>query len=236
MKIASYGLSDRGIIRQKNEDAFLVDDPLGLYAVADGLGGLPEGARASHLAIERLKNEVREPLNGAVFDFDGLFERINRCVFEEGCRISREIGIGTTLTVLFLRDHAFTISHVGDCAAFLIRENMIHQLTTDHTMEQELRASMGFRGGYIPEYFSHTLTRCIGQKDQIETDVIHERLEKGDRILICSDGITKVIEDEELLAVSQKTMGPQIFVETLIDSANKRGGPDNATAVAIFAE
>lgn len=235
MEITAYGKTDKGRVRERNEDAFLADQRIGIFAVADGLGGLPDGDRASLLAIESLHQALAETANGAVTDFQILFERINQSVFQEGCRLKAEIGIGTTLTALFLNAHnRYTISHVGDSSAFLYRQGQLFQLTEEHTMEMELRNSNRYHGEYIPEYLSHTLTQCLGQMDAIKANLIHGSLEIGDIFLLCSDGISKVIDFGAFVGFFESASSPQQLVENLIDEANERGGPDNATAVAVF--
>lgn len=236
MKYIAYGKTDPGMVRARNEDALLVDEARGIYAVADGLGGLPEGALASSLAIANLKLALLET-NGKMPDFDGIFHRINQIVFEEGIKIGAEMGIGTTLTALALRDQNGLIGHVGDCALFLLREGQIKQLTLDHTMEEEILATIGNGPTpHIPEHYAHTLTRCIGQPTGFKVDVFSFTVQPRDRLFLCSDGVTKVLSLGEIQAVAKRAAKPSHLVDALITEANDRGGPDNITAIAIFAE
>ena len=234
LKVSSFGLSDRGKMREKNEDMLYVDDSKRVYAVADGLGGLPRGALASKLAIKLLEKSIEKESNGTL-NFEHLFNSINETVYLEGQKVSEEVGIGTTLTVIHLKNNSMDIGHIGDCTAFICRDNKWHKLTTDHTMEEEIRSRLAPDDDTeIPEYFSHTLTRCIGQQGEIETDVYNKDLKAGDRILICSDGISKTLTDEELHDETLIADTPESLIRGLIDIANDRGGPDNSTGIAIF--
>ena len=235
MKISTFGDTDKGRVRTRNEDMFMVDDKHRVYAVADGLGGLPAGALASSLAVELLEDYLGTQYNGRSIDFQKVFNHINQKVYEEGKLVSDEIGIGTTLTVLKLDRTRITIGHVGDCAVYLFRNHQWQQLTVDHTMEQEIRSRLGpDEEHHIPEYFSHTLTRCIGQKGNIQIDIYKCEIESGDRLLICSDGITKTIAEQEMVRLAFKNKNPEEYIHRLIDLANELGGPDNSTGIAIY--
>lgn len=237
MNISSFGHSDIGKVREQNEDMYLVDDSHCVYAVADGLGGLPEGKTASNLAIQYLDEAVKNNHFSDNMDYPGLFKTINKKVYEKGLKINKDIGIGTTLTVLRFNSKDVVIGHVGDSAVLLFRRNSWIQLTTDHTMEEEMRARLTpGEDVYIPEYFSHTLTRCVGQLGDLKTDVYKFSPRPGDRFLICSDGITKTMTEEEIHEEAMHSPNPEDLIMKLIEMANERGGPDNATGIALFVE
>jgi protein phosphatase len=237
MKITAFGLTDRGQLRERNEDTLLVNDTHQVYAVADGLGGLPEGSLASQLAINRLEKALEDPKFSENLDYPKLFNSISDAVHVEGKKVSKEIGIGTTLTVLKFDGNEFSIGHVGDSMIFLVRDRSCSQVTTDHTMAVEMRARLEpGEDTYIPEYFSHTLTRCIGQPGIIETDVYTLKPAAGDRLLIGSDGLTKTMSDEDILNDTVAAKNPKTLVEDFIAKANERGAPDNVTVIAIFVE
>ena len=235
MNISSFALTDLGKVRPENEDAFLLDDKLHLYAVADVLGGLPEGALASNLAVRHLQETLRNQTSNGTPDYEKVFHFINQKVFERGKIISGETGIGTTLTVVKLSEEEMTIGHVGDSSVFLFRADNCQQLTTDHTMEQEVIDHLGADASIdTPDFYAHTLTRCIGQKDTIITEILHQKLLTGDRILVCSDGISKTLSGDELLRELQAVSTPEDFLHAVIQLVNDHGGPDNSTGIAIF--
>ncbi len=238
MNIRAYGQTDRGLVREKNEDSYFLDPAMGIYAVADGLGGLPRGAEASELAIQLLEEKVgcRSGENGKL-DFIKIFNEINERVFREGKLASGEIGMGTTLTSARIHHQIMDIAHVGDTAIFRFRGENWDQLTIDHTMEQEIRDRLQpGEDAFIPDYFSHTLTRCIGQGETIQPDVYHVELEAGDRYLICSDGVTKTMSPKELSRLIWECDSPEQYVSGVITLGNNRGGPDNITAIALFVD
>lgn len=238
MKIDAFGQTDRGLVRERNEDALFMDNQNKVFAVADGLGGLPRGADASDLAVKLLKNHFEKNGSGnRVVDFASLFQQINETVFQEGRSGSGEIGMGTTLTTAKISENLMHIGHVGDTAILRFRLDRWDQLTTDHTMEQEIRERLQpGEDAFIPDYFAHTLTRCIGQAENLMTDVLQVEIDPGDRFLICSDGVTKVLDPSELSRLIQTCDDPKSFVEGIVMLANNRGGPDNITTVALFTD
>ena len=233
--LETFGLSDIGKAREMNEDALLVDDKHQVFAVADGLGGLPRGALASSLTIQYVVQQVALMNPGVTVEWPAVFSYVNLRVYREGHKINREIGIGSTLTIARIEGKHMSVGHVGDCTIFLCRNTKFKKITRDHTMEEEIRSRLQpGEETYIPEYFTHTLTRCIGQQETIEVDIFERTLQKGDRILICSDGITKAVAPEELHEGISSSAQPEAFVRKIIATANHRGGPDNATGIAIF--
>lgn len=233
--VRAFGQTDQGLMRSENEDSFLVDDGKRLFAVADGLGGLPEGSRASGLATDTIADYLAEHANGAPVDMGPMFERVNLRVYEEGRRISADMGIGTTLTVAQLEGDRLRVGHVGDTGLVVFSPDSWRQVTRDHTMAQDMldRLRPG-EHAYIPEYFSHTLTRCIGQLATIQLDTYEDIVRPGERALLFSDGVTKTMEMDEAHDRVLRSNSPQELVKWIIETANRRGGPDNVTAIAIY--
>jgi PPM family protein phosphatase len=232
----AYAQTDRGLQRERNEDAFLALPKQGFFAVADGLGGLPEGALASMVAVEQLQTCLAAPGRNGKIDFEQLFNVINARVYEEGRKISADVGIGTTLTAVKISRGHLEVGHVGDSGVLLFRPGQeVRQLTTDHTMAEEMRARL--RPGdnmYIPDYYTHTLTRCIGQAGEIDVDHFAIPVLAGDRLFLYSDGVTKVLQLDELNQQIWLDDSPEKFVERIIHLGNQRGGPDNITGIAVF--
>jgi len=233
--IRAFGQTDQGLMRSENEDSYFVSDPHQLFAVADGLGGLPEGSVASGLATEVIEEYLGDLAPGASVDFGKLFERVNMRVFEKGRTISADMGIGTTLTVAQFSTDRFHIGHVGDTGLVVFGPESWRQVTRDHTMAQDMldRLRPG-EHAYIPEYFSHTLTRCIGQLATIKVDTYEDVIEPGERALLFSDGVTKTMEMDEIHEKILAVSSPKELVQDIIETANQRGGPDNVTAIAVF--
>ena len=236
LSFRAYGQTDLGLMRERNEDAFLALPKQGFFAVADGLGGLPEGALASSLAIQCLQKWFEAPSRNGKADLRSLFNLANARVYDEGRVVSSEIGIGTTLTAFRIHRGQMDIAHVGDSGLYLFRKGEpARKLTTDHTMAEEMRARLAPGDNmYIPDYYNHTLTRCIGQAGEVDTDILAAAVKAGDRLLLYTDGVTKVFEEKEIAETAWEHDTPEELVEHIIKVGNERGGPDNITAVAIY--
>ena len=233
----SAALSDVGRVRSENEDRFLHDEAAGFYGVADGVGGLPGGAEAAQLAIDELAAALRTVPAGQEADLPAAFRTLNESVRLLGQRMNPQTGIATTLTAGLVRAEVLRIGHVGDSRAYLSRKGLLKRITEDHSLENEVRRrrAMGELVSYR-ESQRNALTRCIGQPTPLEVDVFSETLAAGDRVLFCTDGITRLVPDRELGEMLAAAASPQAVVESLVQLAVRRGGPDNATAVALFAD
>ncbi len=236
LSIQAYGQTDRGLIRDENEDNLMVDEFKYVFAVADGLGGLPEGSVASAIAVTRLR-EIAEKLTlNTALPFNEAFLDIHTAVIEAGNKIDPELGIATTLTALQIIDNEIVVCHIGDSGLFLLRGKEFRQLTKDHTMAQDIIDRMKTSQNVsIPDYYYHTLTGCIGQiGDDITPDFFTFNIQAGDRLILYTDGVTKTWKRQELQASANIALTPEELVQQIITVANKRGGPDNTTAIAIF--
>ncbi len=246
MKIDYYGLTDVGRKREKNEDSLLVSPNLGLFMVADGMGGHQGGEFASKIAVQTVEETIRQILEDpeATISTDDVFNRsdpgemlryairmASQRIFEEAARNPGLRGMGTTAVALLVKDDKGFIAHVGDSRAYLVRNGEIKQLTADHSLVAEQ-----LRAGFItPEElknhkFKNIITRSVGFQNDVEIDLLVRDLEAGDRFLLCSDGLTNLVEDTDLHKIVAKNP-PKEACKKLIDLANKRGGDDNITVV-----
>ena len=237
LSIRTAGLSDIGRIRRENEDRFLLDEKGLLFGVADGVGGLPGGAEAAQRAIDSFAQSMQTLADGREPDLVAMVRQANEAVATLGQRISPSMGIGTTLTVGCIRGSRLLIAHVGDSRCYAGHVGEFVRITEDHSVENEARLRRA-RGEvvYYHESNRNALTRCIGQPSPLEVDLVSRTLGKGDRIIFCTDGVTRMIPDSELGAMLMNSDSPQIAVEEIVRLAVRRGGPDNATAVAIFVD
>lgn len=237
MNLRAHALSDIGRIRAENEDCFVCDHRLGLYGVADGIGGLPGGAQASQLAIATFQDFfIRHP-SPLEPDYAACLEEVNERVFRLGQTLSARLGIGTTLTAGHVRGDRLHVIHVGDSILLRVRGGAIEQLTTDHNVENEvrLRQARGEPVGIVMEN-RLALTRCVGQPPPLQGDHLVFDLQAGDRYLFCSDGITRMLTPREIASRLAVSPSPDAWLKTLIERANERGGYDNATGVALFVD
>lgn len=234
MIITSHGHSDVGFVREKNEDSFLVDDHKGIYAVADGVGGLPFGALASTLAVQFFKSSVQDADDCTTEqELRILAHSIHHNIVECGTIVGGDNGIGCTFSGLRLIGDKISYVHVGDSSIYLNDESGLRKVSKCHTLGDELIDKHGPEAANdMPEHYMHTLTRCMGQDIDFEVDIGEIVLTPGCSILVCSDGITNMVELPKIQQMINM-MDPQTFVHSIIDLANQNGGTDNSTAVCL---
>jgi serine/threonine protein phosphatase PrpC len=225
----SFAGTDTGLHRKGNEDSFLHQPERGLFAVADGLGGLSFGEVASKIAVDHLG-----AVDMAAFDdLAALVREISGKIRDKGNELGKGT-IGTTLTLAIVEGMYFRIAQVGDSMAYLaLPDGKNVQLTREHTLAEEYRKAGKTN---IDPYLEHVLTQCLGQEAEVNPDVFVTEFPVGARLLLCSDGITKTVEDAEIYSVLRTGVDPKSIVEALIKKANERGGPDNSTVVVVFQE
>ena len=237
MRIRTAALSDIGKIREENEDRFLCNDDLQLYAVADGIGGLAGGGQAAEEAIAQLLALARKQSASDDWDFQALFDTISQRVASLGKSIDATFGIGTTLTVARLYHRQLHLAHVGDSGCYLWRDRILEKLTLDHTLENEFKARHGRSVAiFLSPRTRNALTRCIGQAAPPEADLLMRPLRASDRLLLCSDGITRFVRENELAQLLADTANPADSLNEIIALASDHGGHDNATGVLIFVD
>jgi serine/threonine protein phosphatase PrpC len=247
----SAGVTDVGRKRTHNEDSFLVDDEIHLYVVADGMGGHAGGGTASRIAVETIDKELRKARDGKDNPFAatttlqdsplpevvrGAVERACRNIFTAAQEDPRLAGMGTTVIALLVKDeHAF-FAHVGDSRAYLIRGELIQQISEDHSLvNEQIKAGM-----ITPEEAKHSrykniITRSVGFEEEVLVDVMGLVAEPGDTFVLCSDGLANMVEDRELLETVRSARALESVPQALIDLANERGGDDNITVIAVRA-
>jgi PPM family protein phosphatase len=232
VKLRAGVRTDVGRSRARNEDSYLVQEPL--YAIADGMGGHRGGDVASSLALESLQPPEGE---APAEEFHRLVEQIkdaNRRVLERGEADRNLRGMGTTLTAILAADGKAHVAHVGDSRAYMLREGSLQQLTEDHTLVQRM-----IREGRLTEEEAHThpqrsiLTRALGVEDDIPIDELTLDLKPGDRLLLCSDGLTNMIGREAIQEILQTEDDPQRAADRLVEEANRAGGDDNITVIVL---
>jgi len=233
----SGGATDQGMRRSVNQDAFLDRPDLGLWAVADGMGGHRDGDRASRLLVEALAALPHPRLLGAAGDaVRAALTAVNRALFDESAAAGSDVIGSTIVTLIAVGDHC-GILWVGDSRVYRLRDGVIVRLTRDHTQVQALVD----QGLLTPEQaeghpYSNVLARAIGADVQVEIDTRIEPLRDGDRYLLCSDGLDKELTDPQIAAVLAGTDGgvdPSRTAQALVQCACDAGGRDNVTAVVV---
>jgi len=234
MPVSSYGHSDVGFVRENNEDSFLVDASKGIFAVADGVGGLPFGNLASKLAVQFFDSLINSDDDCENLEsMNKISHKIHRNIIECGQLVGGENGIGTTFSALrFYNENAY-FAHVGDSSIFVLDGSGLRKVSKSHTLRDELLEKHGENAALdMPEHYGHTLTRCMGQDIDFEVDLGQIPLKSGTSFLICSDGVTNMVEFDEIENLVKK-LDPKEAVSQLIDKSNQNGGVDNSTAVCV---
>ena len=236
MRGRSFGATDIGRVRPKNEDFFAVEPSIGFFAVADGLGGRRAGDAASRGAIEIMTRYLKERLrfNSSVKRaLLGAYKTAARYVYEISHNNPATRGAMTTLTAMLLRGGRYHIVHIGDTRAYLLRRGKLRQITEDHT-----QAQLFVKQGYLtPEEARHhksrnILTKALGTRPFPKPSYYSNWVKKGDKFLLASDGLYTHFEDRELAEILA-SYSPREAVQRLIELANDRGGDDNITAVVV---
>jgi PPM family protein phosphatase len=234
MLLNSHGHSDVGFVRENNEDSFVADNNKGIFAVADGVGGLPFGNLASKLAVKFFDSLVSSPADcGNLEQFNAITHKIHQNIIECGELVGGENGIGTTFSAVSIQGSKAMFAHVGDSSIFLLDSDGFRKVSKSHTLRDELIEKHGENAALdMPEHYSHTLTRCMGQDIDFEVDLGEFKISSGTTLLICSDGITNMVDEVELEKAIQN-QEPANAVAHLVDLANQNGGIDNSTAVCL---
>lgn len=231
MKISVGAASDVGRVREGNEDAFIVNEPL--FAVADGMGGHVAGDVASALAVQVITEGTADrELSPEMLE--GLLARANEAIWTQAHSNDQLAGMGTTCTVLLIDGSKAHLAHVGDSRAYLLRAGRLSQLTDDHT----LVARMVKEGRIRPEDADrhpqrNVITRALGVDESVPVDHVELDLQDGDRILLCSDGLTSMIGSTQIESILDSTDDPQEAADRLVAAANEAGGEDNITVLVV---
>lgn len=246
MKIEAYGLSDVGKKRTRNEDSFLVSEDLHLYIVADGMGGHSGGEYASRLAVATMEEVLmsinKDPeatvISGVNSEETEYGDRLKYAIEVAGQKIFDQAlydsdlkGMGTTITSVMIDEGMAYVANVGDSRVYLIRGKNIKQLTTDHSLVSEQ-----MRAGLISEHdakkhkLKNIITRSVGYQEEVEIDLSKIEIQKDDKLMLCSDGLTNMVDDQGLIDIIQSN-DVQTSCRELINKANGNGGDDNITVI-----
>jgi protein phosphatase len=229
MRIAAGVATDTGRVRDHNEDSFIVEPPL--YAIADGMGGANAGEVASQLALETI-GEMQRTGTGTL---DDEVREANRIVFERAGEDTKLAGMGTTVTAALASAEALHLAHVGDSRAYLRRAGSLRQLTNDHTLvDRMVQAGEISRDEADVHPHRNVLVRALGTEPKVDVEAMDLGLLEGDQVLICSDGLTDMVTENQITAILDIAQGaPQDAADRLVRAANRAGGIDNITAIVL---
>jgi len=241
MKVRSSGLTDVGLRRENNQDYFRVDEDLGVFIVADGMGGHQGGEVASQMAVETIHMVVKESFekDKGITPYELLqraYTRAGRNIYSKSMDDSNLKGMGTTAVTGLVRGKNIYIANVGDSRCYLIHPPYIWQMTDDHSLLNEQ-----IRAGLVkPEQASlfaakNVITRSVGFEDNVIADVIERQLDEGEYILMCSDGLSGLVSDKRICDVCL-TLPFEDVAPRLVEEAKRNGGDDNITVVFLKTE
>jgi protein phosphatase len=244
------GATDIGLVRASNQDAYAVSNDLGLWVIADGMGGHAGGDVASRIAVDttvqfwqrhRDTSTPVIPEKSPFYIEAQLRATIIAChqaILLEASRDPTLAGMGTTIVILVVTstpEPTATIAHVGDSRAYLLRAETLTQLTRDHSLvEEQVRKGSISSEEALTHPHRHVLSRALGIAGQFQPDITSHRLEPDDILLLCTDGLTKTLDDI-LITHTLLHSGPEaeVICRRLIETANARGGPDNTTVIVV---
>jgi len=240
----SWGLTDPGCVRKQNQDAFRIeqlDRSTLLCVVCDGMGGAKSGNVASTLAVEVFVEEIRRCWKHTMASdqidqmLKSAVKLANFTVFDQAAQFEEFSGMGTTLVAVLIRENKATIVNVGDSRVYGINRSGIHLLTKDHSLVQ----MMVDRGDLTPELAKsypgkNLITRAVGTEPMVLCDIYHREVSKGDYLLLCSDGLSNVMDDQEILFEVVHGVNKQHCCQRLLAIAKNRGAPDNVTSVLVL--
>jgi len=240
--IRHAGLTDRGRVRERNEDRWCADPQLGLYLVADGIGGNAGGELASQLIVEVLPRLIRKRLQAVdLLDEAIVQEQVRRALAELSDRLRDDAkeefgcaGMGSTVVLVFAHDDHTLIAHMGDSRAYLVRDGRLKQVTTDHAIIQLLLDTGEITAQEAADHPARgQLTRFVGMPGEALPEIQPIEFFRGDRLLLCSDGLTGMLADDEILTILKQERQPDSACQQLVSAASHAGGHDNITALIL---
>jgi protein phosphatase len=231
-------LSDRGRVHAHNEDACLADMDRGLFAVADGVGGQPAGDVAAQVTVQRLPGLIDQALdqmrNAADTAIEQAIVDLSDVVQAEARATPELSGMASTVVMVLVTDGVAYVAHVGDSRAYLARDRQLFRLTDDHSLAAELVQSGVITAEEASSHpFAHSITQAIGLPNTPQPSVQQLELVPGDRLLLCSDGLTDMVSDTDIGAILTADADVDATSRALIDAANAAGGRDNISVVVV---
>lgn len=236
MKRQSWGISDKGLKREGNQDSFLIEDRIGLFIVADGVGGHFGGEVASALAVETVREVVSHP---KAMDFRArdvlaqAYEEASHRIYDRALQEPKLNGMGTTMVLSYVRDNKLFIANVGDSRCYLWRKPFLWQVTEDHSLiNEQIRLGMMTEEQAKKLIGKNVITRSVGFERDVFPDLLEREISSGDTFIFCSDGLSGMVPDNEICTI-MNTNSIEKTAPLLIQRALDHGGDDNVTVVIV---
>lgn len=232
MNVSVGAKTDVGRVRGGNEDSYLAEAPL--FGVADGMGGHTGGEVASGTAVDVITRTSKEAPPADIDDLATYVKRANEMIWQKAQEDPSLHGMGTTCTLLHITGSTVQIAHVGDSRAYLLRQDELSQITEDHTLVERMVREGRISREDAPHHPQRSIiTRALGVDAEVEVDTTTIEVQAGDRILVCSDGLSSMLDDPAIKRLLQGDGDAQVTAEELVEAANEAGGEDNITVVVL---
>jgi serine/threonine protein phosphatase PrpC len=251
LKLLIGAKTDLGMVRQNNEDNLLVTESEGLLLVADGMGGHASGEVASKIAVDVIKEyfdgtkagrqlqvgEYEDEFSEATNRIGSAIRLANQAIYEAAQGSPALHGMGTTVAAVLMSGESLSVAHVGDSRVYLIRAGSMQQLTDDHSLvAEQVKRDLISKEEAKESEMKNILTRALGVVAEVEVDLDEMTLSPGDILVLCSDGLSNMVPDEDILSVVTTTKDPVVACENLVNMANANGGKDNVTVIVARTE
>lgn len=237
MKFDSWYLTDKGLRRDSNQDSCLVNKDLGLFIVADGMGGHSGGEVASSIAVETVEELMLQPQAAQKSPRElilGCYEESSRRIYDKAANERPELaGMGTTMVMAYIRGKHLYVGNVGDSRCYLFKRPYLWQITEDHSLlNEQLRAGVMSEEQVRQFVGRNVITRSVGYEREVYPDVIEREISAGEMFLICSDGLSSLVEDDRISEILNE-IPPDKAVKALVEQALANGGDDNVTVMLV---
>lgn len=237
LQLHATGLTDVGRARKHNEDCFEISREHQLFVVADGMGGHSHGEVAARIAVDSIRDSIAESAGAGAAHGPALEQAVHTAhsqVLDAIVNDASLQGMGTTVVGMYVNGQTAALAHVGDSRAYRVRDNVLSLLTQDHTWVHEQ-----VQAGYLSEDqarhhpLKNVVTRALGSEKEVVVDVQEVDIQSGDRYLICSDGLTSMLDDHDIEEIMLRGEDLEGTCEALVSEANRRGGLDNVTVILL---
>lgn len=249
MRLRAGARTDRGRVRRLNEDAYVSRAERGLFLVCDGMGGVPGGEVASQIGVEAILDQLNggapeETVSSLRTDEQGYLpqtrrlaeavRRSNRVIYDHARNDPSHAKMGTTVVGAWIKGHIASVAHVGDSRAYLWHNSQLEPLTRDHSLvEAHVRAGLLDREESLHSKQQHILVRVLGREPEVDVDLREVPVQPGDYLLLCSDGLTRMVREDRLGQAIDRLRHPQRICDDLIAAADAQGSVDNVTVVVV---
>lgn len=228
-------ITNTGLVRQDNQDRYLIDEMRGLFVVCDGMGGHKAGDVAAQLAIDTLNEDFQPDDNETPCDcLVRCIKDANQRIFMKAKESKEYSDMGTTITAAVIRGMSLDIASIGDSSLFIIDGDQVQKVTEDHTLAQQLYHEGFLRAEQLSKYqYRHVLTRALGIEEEVEVDCYSRELSPGNQVIITTDGLTDMVSPDEIPKIISNITEPADAAAVLMQTALDRGGFDNITIILI---